>query len=201
MKVLLAEDNPVSRRMVKAMLADWGHEVVLAEGGDAAWAVMQGPDAPKLVILDRIMPGVDGVEVCRRIRASDQANETYIILLTSMNRREDVVFGLEAGADDYVVKPFHRDELRARVSCGVRIVGLQSALAARVRELEAAVEHIQTLQGILPICMYCKKIRNDEDAWEKVETYIQNHSDAKFSHGLCPTCFDTHYDDEENEAA
>ena len=195
MKVLLAEDNPVSRRMVRAMLADWDHEVVTAKDGHAAWAVMQTAQPPRLVILDRIMPGLDGVEVCRRIRASSASERTYIILLTSMNRREDVVFGLDAGADDYVVKPFHREELRARVECGVRVVALQSALASRVRELEAAVEHIQTLQGILPICMYCKKIRNDEDAWEKVETYIQNHSEAQFSHCLCPSCFDAHYGD------
>jgi response regulator RpfG family c-di-GMP phosphodiesterase len=143
------------------------------------------------------MPGIDGVEVCRRIRASDRSGETYIILLTSMNRREDVVFGLESGADDYIVKPFHRQELRARVACGERVVTLQASLRERVRELEAAAQHIQTLQGILPICMFCKKIRNDEDAWEKVETYIQNHSDAKFSHGLCPHCFEEHYGEDE----
>jgi CheY-like chemotaxis protein len=139
------------------------------------------------------MPGLDGVEVCRRIRTSIRSPQTYVILLTSLDAREEIVYGLEAGADDYVVKPFNREELRARVQGGRRIVELQSALADRVAELEDAIEHIHTLQGILPICMYCKNIRNDDDAWEKVETYIQNHSDAKFSHGLCPQCFDEHF--------
>ena len=195
MRVLLADDDPVSRRMVSLMLARWSYEVVTAIDGDEALAIMQGGAPPKIAILDRLMPGVDGIEICRRIRDGANFGETYVLLLTSMDRREDVVFGLEAGADDYVVKPFNQEELRARVDCGRRVVELQSALADRVRELEDAMAHIQALQGILPICMFCKKIRNDDDAWEKIETYIQNHSDAQFSHGMCPPCYHEHYGD------
>ena len=193
MKVLLAEDNPVTRRQLEALLTEWDYEVIPVADGDEAWATFQEPDAPQLVILDRVMPGLDGVEVCRRIRTSLHASQTYVILLTSLDAREDVVFGLEAGADDYVVKPYHAEELRARVKGGRRIVELQSALATRVAELEDAAAHIRTLQGILPICMYCKDIRNDDDAWEALETYIQNHSDAQFSHGLCPQCYEKHF--------
>lgn len=192
MKILVAEDEPISRRTLEATLKMWGYEVTLANDGAAAWQALQQEDAPKLAILDWMMPGMDGVEVVRRLRELPQTQPTYAILLTCRANREDIVQGLEAGADDYVTKPFDQKELRARVRAGVRIAELQAAVAARVSELEFALGRVRRLQGLLPICSYCKKIRNDRNYWEQVECYISEHSEAEFSHGVCPGCYEKH---------
>lgn len=140
MKVLIAEDDMVSRRVLETTLGMWGHEVVVAGDGEAALAVLEGAAAPPLAILDWMMPGMDGVEVCRRIRLSDRATPTYIILLTAKTKKEDVVAGLAAGADDYLTKPFARVELRARIEVGARVIKLQKRLADRVEELKRALD-------------------------------------------------------------
>ncbi len=189
-RVLLAEDDAVSRRVVETFLARWGFEVVAVSDGDEAWRILQGSDAPNFIILDWMMPGVGGVELCRRVRERGHPSPAYIILLTARTSREDIVSGLESGADDYVTKPFHNEELRARVRGGARIVELQTSLAQRVRELEEALARVRLLQGLLPICSYCKKIRNDQNYWQQVEAYISEHSEAVFSHGICPDCFE-----------
>jgi DNA-binding response OmpR family regulator len=190
MRVLIAEDDPVSRHLLGATLARWGHEVVAATDGLEAWGALQAADAPALAILDWMMPGMDGVEVCRRARAAPGPTSPYLILLTAKGQREDVVTGLAAGADDYVTKPFHRGELRARVQVGVRTVALRQALADRVRELEDALARVKQLQGLLPICAYCKKIRDDGHYWREVESYVSQHSAAQFSHSICPECYE-----------
>jgi len=192
MKALIADDDLTYRRMLKALLAKWGYDVLVTSDGNAAWQVLQSPDAPQIAILDWMMPGKDGVEICRQIRESSQSDPKYIILLTSKGGKEDVVSGLDAGADDYITKPFESEELRARVQVGERILKLQSELATRVKELQEALDQIETLEGILPICMYCKKIRNDQNYWQQVESYISQHSQAEFTHGLCPECFEKH---------
>ncbi len=190
MRILIAEDDLVSRKMLEATLNRWGYDIVITSDGEAAWNILKAPDAPSLAILDWMMPGLDGVDVCRNVRARPGADPTYIILLTAKGNKADIVDGLQAGADDYVVKPFDRDELRARVQAGVRIVELQTALAERVRQLEDAVARVKTLQGLLPICSYCKRVRNDGDYWQQVESYVSDHTDARFSHGICPDCYE-----------
>ncbi|MDL1963172.1 MAG: response regulator [Deltaproteobacteria bacterium] len=195
MKILIAEDDITSRALLKHMLAEWGYEVVVTKDGNEAWEALQAEDAPKLAILDWIMPGPDGVEVCRKVRQLDVSNPTYIILLTSRSNKKDIVAGLEAGADDYIGKPYETDELHVRVKVGERITELQSALVEQVHSLQEALVHVRTLQGILPICMHCHKIQNDQQSWEKLEKYISEHSDAQFSHGLCPECLKKHYPD------
>jgi len=192
MKALIADDDLTYRRMLEALLGKWGYDLVVASDGDAAWQVLHAPDAPQIAILDWMMPGKDGVEICRQIRESTQSDPKYIILLTSKGEKKDIVSGLDAGADDYITKPFESEELRARVQVGERILRLQSELARRVKELQEAFDQIETLEGILPICMYCKKIRNDQNYWQQVESYISQHSQAEFTHGLCPECFEKH---------
>jgi DNA-binding response OmpR family regulator len=190
MKTLIAEDDSVSRRLLQAALTKWGYDVVPVTNGREAWETLQQPEAPHLVILDWLMPDMDGVQICRQARQSPVLQNRYIILLTSRGSKEDVVSGLEAGADDYVTKPFDHGELRARVQVGSRVVKLQAALADRVRELEVAVANVRTLQGLLPICCYCKKIRDDGNYWHRVESYMTDHTNVRFSHGICPDCSD-----------
>jgi len=190
MRILIAEDDRVSRRLLESHLLKWGHEVVVVEDGGQALAALQRDDAPELAILDWMMPGMDGVEICRRIRAGRSSRPLHIILLTARIGREDLVEGLEAGADDYVTKPFDPPELRARVRVGMRIIELQRDLQERVRELEEALAQVDHLQGLLPICAYCKKIRDDRNYWHQVESYVTARTAARFSHGICPDCLE-----------
>ncbi len=148
MKVLIAEDSPFYRRMLESALAEWGYEVVAASDGTRAWEILCGADRPRLAIVDWMMPGIDGLELCRRVRARGAAEPTYLILLTARGGKEDVVTGLTAGADDYIAKPFDVDELRTRIGTGRRIVELQGSLAARVRELEHALSGAQKMEAV-----------------------------------------------------
>jgi sigma-B regulation protein RsbU (phosphoserine phosphatase) len=189
-KILIGEDDPISRRMLQATLVKWGCEVVVCKDGSEAWVKLQSHEAPRMAILDWMMPGMDGVQVCRNLRKLTQAPRTYIILLTAKGRSQDVVAGLAAGADDYVTKPFDRDELHARVQAGFRTIELETSLADRVRELEQALLQVRQLQGLLPICAYCKRIRKDEDYWQQIEGFVAEHSGAQFSHSICPGCYE-----------
>lgn len=191
MEILIAEDDAVSRRLLELFLIRWGYEVVMANDGNEALQILSREIRPALAILDWMMPGIDGLELCRRVRENQDALPTHIILLTARNGKADIVQGLEAGADDYISKPFDREELRARVQVGVRMVELQRMLGERVHDLEKALQQVKQLQGLLPICSYCKKIRGDNNYWQQVETYVSKHSEAQFSHGICPDCFES----------
>lgn len=191
MKILIAEDDPISRRMLELTCRAWGFDVIAVEDGEAAWNALQAEDSPPLALLDWMMPGIEGVEVIRRVRNLDSPRPAYIILLTARSSQEDIVKGLLAAADDYVTKPFNRQELYARLQAGVRIVHLQADLSERVAELEQALGRVKKLQGLLPICSYCKRIRNDSNYWQRVESYITEHTEAEFSHGVCPQCYDS----------
>ncbi len=180
-------------------MGGWHYETVLANDGNEAWERLHEADAPQLVILDWMMPGMDGVEICQKIRKeealqnirqNEKAQSRYIVLLTGRDNKKDIIEGLEAGANDYVTKPFDSGELRARIDVGRRVLELKSMLAKRIDELQEALSHIKQLQGIIPICMYCKKIRDDQESWERIEEYITERSDAQFSHGVCPDCYE-----------
>lgn len=190
MKILIAEDDPISRRLLEATLVKWGYQVIVTGDGAEAWAVLQQDDAPRLAILDWMMPHLDGVAVCRKLRERENTAYTYLLLLTAKGSKADIAAGLEAGADDYVNKPFDQRELRARIKVGERLVGLEQALAGKITELEKALSQVKELKGLLPICMYCKKIRDDNDYWHGIETYLHQHTGTDFSHGICPTCYE-----------
>lgn len=188
MRILIADDDPISRRILGAMLAKGGHEVVEAADGARALEALGAPDAPRLAIVDWMMPVMDGLETCRRVRALKLERQPYLIMLTSRGETCDIIAGLQAGANDYLAKPYDPGELRARVEVGRRVTAIEDQLAERVRELSDAIEQIKTLRGILPICSNCKRIRDDQGYWNQVECYIHSHSEAEFSHGICPDC-------------
>jgi CheY-like chemotaxis protein len=190
LRVLVADDDPVSRTVVAAILRKGGYPVQLANDGNEAWTLLQQKEPPAMAIIDWMMPGLDGPEICRRIRTLASPTPTYVILLTSRDASADIVAGLQAGADDYVTKPAKEDELLARLSVGARVVTLQQALADRVKKLEEALSNVKQLQGLLPICSYCKSIRDDQNYWRRVETYISEHSGVQFSHSFCPDCYE-----------
>jgi len=192
MKVLVAEDDAVSRLLLESILHEWDYEVVCTSDGSQAWNLLTGPAAPRLCILDWQMPELDGLELCRRIRADRATQSTYVLLLTGKGGTENVVQGLKSGANDYLTKPFDLDELAARLAVGRRVVELQQALTERVAELERALAQVKRLQGLVPICAWCKKIRNDQNFWQQVEEYMGEHGDVRFSHGICPQCFAGH---------
>jgi DNA-binding response OmpR family regulator len=192
-QVLIAEDDAISRKLLEVNLSRAGYSVVAVADGEQAWDALQADGAPKLAILDWMMPVMDGVEVCRRVRSDQRPGYIYLILLTAKSRQEDRAEGFQAGADDYLTKPFDVQELRARIAVGQRIIELQCVLEARVEQLREARGHVKQLQGLLPICMYCKKIRDDASTWHQLEAYIEQHSDAAFTHSLCADCMTEHY--------
>ncbi len=194
-KILIAEDDVSTRKLLETYFVKWGYDVAVASDGNQAWEVLQEPDPPRLVILDWMMPGIDGLSLCRKIRQLESGSLFHVILLTARGTKADLVSGFAAGVDDYIKKQFDYDELQARIKVGCRIIELQTALARRVDELENALAHIKTLQGILPICMHCHKIRDDKEVWQRLEEYIAEHTPALLSHSLCPECLDKYYHD------
>ncbi|HEY2149672.1 MAG TPA: response regulator transcription factor [Vicinamibacterales bacterium] len=191
MQILIAEDDRVTGEILARTLLRWNYQSSIVHDGEQAWERLRTATEPTLAILDWMMPKMDGPDICRRVRDDLSLANMYLLLVTARESRADVVAGLDAGADDYIIKPFDPDELRARVAVGFRILALQQRLAERVAELQAALSNVKQLRGLLPICSYCKRIRGDDQYWQQVEGYVAEHSDAQFSHGICPTCYAT----------
>jgi two-component system cell cycle response regulator len=161
-RILIAEDDTVTRKLLEAHLAKWGHEVVVCSDGAQAWQVLCGEDPPKLVVLDWMMPEMDGVTLCSEIRKLEKQPYTYVILLTSKSLKEDVVAGLEAGADDYIIKPFDVHELKVRIRAGTRIVRLQEDLISALRASEFQASH-DALTGLWNRRAILEKIQQELD--------------------------------------
>lgn len=190
-RILIAEDDPMSLAVTQTALSQWGYQLQVAKDGETAWALLQQDEPPALVILDWRMPGMSGTELCSKIRSDERLKSTYIIMLTASSGRENMLEGLNAGADDYLEKPLDPALLRARVLVAERILSLQQTLQGKIDELSEALANVRELRGLLPICSYCKKIRNDENYWERLESYLAAHTHAQFSHSICPECYDT----------
>ncbi len=171
--LLIVDDDPVTRAKLSALLTGYGYAVTVAANGEEAWDYLQLTRIP-VVISDWYMPGVDGIELCRRLRARPQDSYVYFILITSHGGKRQYLTGMEAGADDFITKPVDPDELHARITVAGRILGLR--------------QQVQHLEGLLPICAYCKRIGDDAAGWEPLEAYIQKRSGAQFSHGICNEC-------------
>jgi DNA-binding response OmpR family regulator len=192
MRVLIADDDVVLRHSLRVHLERWSFQVTECVDGHQAWDALNTEQAAGLAILDWNMPGLDGPSLCRQLREVPALAAMYVILITGNQDQKNVVLGLESGADDYIKKPFDWNELRARLRIGSRIVSLQHALAARVSDLQQALSDVKRLGGLLPICAYCKRIRDDGDYWKQIEQYLSEYSEAQFSHGICPQCLETH---------
>ena len=190
MRALVADDDRVTARVLQRTLERLGLDVVTVHDGAGAWDLLQRDPTIALCVLDWMMPEADGPDLCRRIRRDQSRAHVYVMLLTARQSREDLIAGLDAGADDYIVKPFDPEELRARVQVGLRVLGLQARLAEQVAELKAALSQVKQLRGLLPICAYCKSIRSDENYWQEVDHYVSEHSGVQFSHGICPKCLE-----------
>jgi phosphoserine phosphatase RsbU/P len=176
MKILVAEDDPVASRILSRTLEQVGHQVTVVPDGAAAWQRFLA-EPVRLVVSDWMMPELDGLELCRRIRDRAERDYTYFILLTAHDAgRENLAFAMEAGIDDFLQKPLDRDAIWMRLRVGERILGFTS--------------QIRQLGELLPMCAYCKKIRDDGAYWKQLESYVQEHTGSHFSHGVCPECFE-----------
>ena len=175
MKILVVEDDIDSRETLKFLLELDGHQVTAAANGQDGWLAFAFGHF-HVVISDWIMPDMDGLELCRRIRTTERPSYSYVILVSALKGKSSYLQGMGAGADDFISKPFDPDELKARLIVAERIIGVQ--------------DRVKHLEGILPTCMYCKKIRDERNEWVGIEAYISKRSEASFSHGVCPTCYD-----------
>ncbi len=175
--VLVVDDDPVSSAQLGALAQSAGYQVSIAPNGRAAWDLLRVARVP-VVISDWYMPELDGPELCRRIRSRPNEPYVYFILVTSRGGKQQYLAGMEAGADDFIAKPVDPDELRARLTVAVRILGLR-------REL-------YHLEGLLPICSYCKRIRTEQNEWEPLEAYIETRFETHFTHTICPPCYASH---------
>ena len=190
MTVLLADDNAMNRDLMRTIISRQGYDIVEAANGVEALEIMEKNPSPIVGLIDWEMPQMEGIEVCRRVRSNKSLAPRFLILVTVRDSKRDVVAGLSAGANDYITKPFDKTELLARVKIGAQMVDLQQALTQRVEELADALAKVKQLSGLLPICSYCKKIRDDGNYWQQVEDYVCSHSEASFSHSICPECYE-----------
>ena len=175
MKILIAEDDPVSVKILQFTLEHYGHEVVAAADGEEAWQIFDH-DPVRVVVSDWMMPKVDGLELCKKVRSRPKTDYTYFILLTAINTgRENLRKAMDAGIDDFLTKPLDREAVLMRLRVAERILEFTT--------------QIRQLKELIPICMYCKRVRDDQDYWQQVESYIHAHTGSNFSHGICPECF------------
>lgn len=172
MQVLVVDDEPVARTLLLGLLQAAGHRVVAAEDGEEAWHILEQVHF-SVVITDWVMPGLDGLELCRRIRGQKGSAYAYVILLAAKAGRSSFLRGMEAGADDFLSKPVDGDTLRARLRVAERVLGLERT--------------IDQLKGLLPICVYCRKI-HDGDGWLPIDRYLAGRTNSNLSHGICPEC-------------
>jgi len=177
MDILVAEDESVSRTLVQGVLAKKGHRVTLTADGEQAWESWLA-NKFRLIVSDWLMPVTDGLELCRRIRARTAEPYTYFIMLTGRTGKESFLEAMDAGVDDFMTKPVDAEELQARIQAAARILGLR--------------QEMHFLEGLLPICSYCRRIRNETAGWVSLQRYVEDHAKVKFSHGVCPECYARH---------
>lgn len=192
--VLVVDDRQADRTLLTEILVREGYDVRPFESGELALASVAA-QPPQLILLDIQMPEMDGFEVFRRLKAREESRDIPIMFISAATEMENKLTGLRLGAVDFVTKPFQREELLARVRTHVELSLLRSQLAQQTADLRDALAKVKTLSGFIPICASCKKIRDDQGFWNQIERYISEHSDAQFSHGICPDCMQRLYPD------
>ncbi len=197
--LLVVDDNPTNVKVLIDYLHASAFKVLVAQSGEQALRRIEYVQ-PDLILLDVMMPGLDGFETCHLLKENEAAKDIPVIFMTALSNAEDKVKGFSVGAVDYVTKPLQQTEVLARITTHLTIRRLQMALQEKNEQLEErngqlqeALDNIKTLKGLIPICANCKNIRDDEGFWHQVEIYVRNHSDAEVSHSICPECFKTLY--------
>lgn len=190
--VLIVDDISENLQVLGNLLKELNCRIAFATGGKQALSMLDDL-SPDLILLDILMPDMNGLDVCRRLKSKESTKNIPVIFLTAKDDQEDVINGLRAGAVDYVTKPFNADELRARVSTHLELKLARDEQESLIQQLRQALEEVKNLSGLLPICSYCKKIRNDDGYWQKVEQYLSAHSKAQFSHSICPDCLEKYF--------
>jgi phosphoserine phosphatase RsbU/P len=175
-RILMAEDDPISAKLLEVALSKFGYEPVIARDGAEAWDKFNR-EPVRLIVSDWMMPGLDGLALCEKVRARAQTPYTYFILLTANHTSADnYELATAAGVDDFLTKPFNREEVRMRLR-----------VAERILKFTAEIRHLKEL---IPVCMYCHKVRDEHDCWDLIENYIQKETGSRFSHGACPHCYE-----------
>jgi phosphoserine phosphatase RsbU/P len=175
MKILTIDDDPIAHTVLESTLRALGHEPIAADEGLVALRVLEKLPV-RVVVSDWVMPGMDGLELCRRVRARTKRDYVYFILLTNLTAtRENRESALAAGVDDFLTKPVNADEIWMRLRVAERILQF--------------TKKVEQLESFLPICSYCKKVRDDQNYWQQIETYVSSRTSTQFSHGVCPDCY------------
>lgn len=174
--------------MVQVCLENSGYHVESVADGDAAWEVMTQPNPPEIAILDWEMPGITGDVLCRKIKRLERDSPIYVILLTARDSRKDISEGFDAGADDYITKPFNDDELQARIRVAERIVTIQSSLNSSLQELKAALDMVNAFQDQIAVCKQCGKIHAHDGEWKDIAGLMSYPVDPRFYDRDCPEC-------------
>ena len=192
--ILIVDDKPENLTVLRQILTEHGYRVRPAISGEIALKTVQA-DLPDLILLDIVMPNMDGYEVCRKLKADEQTRQVPIIFISALDELEDKVKAFSEGGVDYITKPFQIEEVLARVNTHINLHSLQRCLEKKNTELQKALDEVKQLRGFLPICASCKNIRDDQGYWEAIEIYICDHSEAQFTHSICPDCATKLYPD------
>lgn len=185
--ILVVDDTPDNLRVLNAILTKAGYEPRLLPSGKMALESLK-VEQPDIILLDICMPEMDGFEVCAQIKKNPEMRDIPIIFISALSDTEDKVKAFSTGGVDYITKPFKEEEVLARIDTHIHLYRLQKELQQKNEELQQALDTVKTLNGLLPICSSCKKIRDDDGYWNQIEAYISRHSDAEFSHSICPEC-------------
>ena len=193
-RILIVDDVPANLKVLRETLEQAGYRILLAPNGEIALMIAKR-QIIDLILLDVLMPDMDGYEPCRRLKQDETTRDTPVIFVTAREATDDILTGFHVGGGDYITKPFQSEVVLARVETHLKLNRLTRTLAQRnemleqrTQEIERALAQVKMLSGLIPICANCKQIRDDKGYWHQVEVYIRNHSEAEFSHGLCPPC-------------